>query len=587
MLHMWEDALSAYRRSASHHDRAPVDWEGDGDDKGERVGEGDGKGDGQGHVGGKQMAQIGCMRCLFALGEWEELSVMASNSWDVLSEKQRRRCAPLAAASAWHLGRLSDLISYVTPIERQSFDGCFYRALMYMHQGKLDEAEGLLDEARDALDAEVPPLLRESYERAYPSIVKAQQVVELEEAIDLSRRFGNGAARRGGPEQTKLEKVWEARLKIMKHSVDSWQECLAVHRTVVGPDGGGGHRHAWLQFASVCRRNGREQLCRNTLLSVIGWRGKEGESEPGYDVWAASGPDVSLAWAKHRWTLGLKEDAVKTLKAVIEVPKNRRLSVHSNEGGENLLAGGDIRLARAKCLVKLGRWVSQEKENGVGDDVVFEALTEATVLAPSWVKAWHNLAMFHFRQVDQREAAGGGLEDLMAHVVPAVQAFHRSLSLSRTASHQQDAMRFLTLWFKYGSVPELTSAMEGALGSLPIDTWLDVVPQIIARINLPDTIVRGQIHDLLFRIGREHPQVLIYPLTVAGESPDPVRKEAGRSLLHRMSTGCEPAASPPFAKMSEPSPTNISTCQSSTRPFTGADYALSLAQSFPSLCSRA
>jgi hypothetical protein len=132
----------------------------------------------------------------------------------------------------------------------------------------------------------------------------------------------------------------------------------------------------------------------------------------------------------------------------------------------------------------------------------------------------------------------------MAHLVPAVQAFHRSLSLSRTASHQQDAMRFLTLWFKYGSVPELASAMESALGSLPIDTWLDVVPQIIARINLPDTVVRGQIHDLLFRIGREHPQVLIYPLTVAGESPDPVRKEAGRSLLHRMSTGCEPVDPP-------------------------------------------
>ena len=40
-------------------------------------------------------------------------------------------------------------------------------------------------------------------------------------------------------------------------------------------------------------------------------------------------------------------------------------------------------------------------------------------------------------------------------------------------------------------------------------------PQIIARINSPNMRVRKSVHTLLLRVGKHHPQALIYPLAVA------------------------------------------------------------------------
>ena len=48
-----------------------------------------------------------------------------------------------------------------------------------------------------------------------------------------------------------------------------------------------------------------------------------------------------------------------------------------------------------------------------------------------------------------------------------------------------------------------------------IDMWLLVIPQIIARINSPNMRVRKSVHTLLLRVGKHHPQALIYPLAVA------------------------------------------------------------------------
>ena len=60
--------------------------------------------------------------------------------------------------------------------------------------------------------------------------------------------------------------------------------------------------------------------------------------------------------------------------------------------------------------------------------------------------------------------------------------------------------------------------MQFGIATIPIDTWLLVTPQIIARIHSPTTLVRRSVHILLDRVAKAHPQGLIYPLTVASKS---------------------------------------------------------------------
>ena len=67
--------------------------------------------------------------------------------------------------------------------------------------------------------------------------------------------------------------------------------------------------------------------------------------------------------------------------------------------------------------------------------------------------------------------------------------------------------RLLTLWFDYGHWPEVYEALVDGIKTIQIDTWLQVIPQLIARIDTPRHLVGRLIHQLLTDIGKHHPQV--------------------------------------------------------------------------------
>jgi len=54
----------------------------------------------------------------------------------------------------------------------------------------------------------------------------------------------------------------------------------------------------------------------------------------------------------------------------------------------------------------------------------------------------------------------------------------------------QDVLRLLTLWFTWGSAPDVETALNEGFALVSIDTWLGVIPQIIARIHTNNPQVR-------------------------------------------------------------------------------------------------
>jgi len=148
---------------------------------------------------------------------------------------------------------------------------------------------------------------------------------------------------------------------------------------------------------------------------------------------------------------------------------------------------------------------------------------------------------------------------LLPHIVPAIEGFFRSIALS-SGNSLQDTLRLLTLWFKYGhtEVPSLLSppqiivilflqlifefqwnqevnvAITAGFRDVSIDTWLQVIPQIIARIHTPSSNIRRLILQLLCDVGKVHPQALIYPLTVASKSQSDIRSSSAMEILNVM-----------------------------------------------------
>ena len=75
-------------------------------------------------------------------------------------------------------------------------------------------------------------------------------------------------------------------------------------------------------------------------------------------------------------------------------------------------------------------------------------------------------------------------------------------------SLQQDLLRLLTLWFRFGGQSHVETTLREGFDLVDINMWLLVIPQIIARISSPNIRVRKSVHTLLLRVGKKHPQVL-------------------------------------------------------------------------------
>lgn len=135
-------------------------------------------------------ALLGRLRCLAALGEWEELSSLCREAWAQVEPYVRRDLAMLGAYASWNIGRWDEMAEYTGAIKPRagsqdaSATGLFLSAIINAKERNFAEALSLVEGARDALVTDLAALVGESYERAYGDMVRVQQLSELEECIE-------------------------------------------------------------------------------------------------------------------------------------------------------------------------------------------------------------------------------------------------------------------------------------------------------------------------------------------------------------------------------------------------------------------
>jgi FKBP12-rapamycin complex-associated protein len=192
-LGRWQEALVAYEKKANEEPDAP-DF------------------------------QIGRMKCLHALGEWDQLAVHVNRNWTNASPEQRREIAPMAAAASWSLNEWDSMDDYISTMRSDSPDRAFYRAIFSVHQNQFPRALAQISKARDLLDPELSSFVGEGYGRSYKyvchlrslhnarieplhsTMVRAQMLSELEEIIAY-KQYADQPER-----QQTMRKTWMKRL---------------------------------------------------------------------------------------------------------------------------------------------------------------------------------------------------------------------------------------------------------------------------------------------------------------------------------------------------------------------------------------
>ena len=116
---------------------------------------------------GNPDVQIGRMKCLHALGEWDQLALQVEENWSVASQEERREIAPMAAAAAWSLNEWDSMDDYIATMRADSPDRAFYRAILSVHQNQFPKALAQIAKARDLLEPELSSFVGEGYGRSY------------------------------------------------------------------------------------------------------------------------------------------------------------------------------------------------------------------------------------------------------------------------------------------------------------------------------------------------------------------------------------------------------------------------------------
>jgi FKBP12-rapamycin complex-associated protein len=496
-LQRWEDALQAYeKRSPEEQDTFAV--------------------------------TMGKMRCLHALGEWDHLSQLAQDKWIHAGHDVRRSIAPLAAAAAWGLGQWDLMDDYIGVMKTDAPDKAFFKAIISLHRNQFPEAFVHITRARDLLDTELTALVGESYNRAYSVAVRVQMLAELEEIITYKQSKDLPAR------QATMRRTWMKRLKGCQRNVEVWQRMLKVRALVISP---AENMEMWIKFANLCRKSGRLGLAEKSLNSLLP------ESVSPHDLTNAQ-PRVVYAHLKYQYETQDKSLALKKLRdfttrmssdlGMVE-RTTEQISAVRQESLKSDVA--DYYNLLARCYNKQGEWqVALDGDWAASNtDEVLQSYYLATQFDKGWYKAWHSWALANFVVIQRTESSDQGVTpDLYAkRIRPAVQAFFRSIALS-SGNSLQDTLRLLSLWFKYANNHDVSQAITEGFTTVSIDTWLEVIPQLIARIHAAGANVRRLIHILLADVGRAHPQALVYPLTVASKSQSVSRQRAALDVMDKM-----------------------------------------------------
>ncbi|BBN14806.1 serine/threonine-protein kinase mTOR [Marchantia polymorpha subsp. ruderalis] len=543
-LQRWEEALAAYKTKAAQATHMSDS---------------------------KQEANLGQMRCFAALARWDELNNLCRESWAPAEHARRLEMAPMAASAAWNMEEWDEMDQYVSCLDdgsdpnvrmsthsatgsgSGSSDGAFFRAVLCVRRQKYDEARVFIENARNCLATELAALVLESYDRAYSNMVRVQQLAELEEVIDFVTLPSNGSPDARG---ALIRKMWSDRILGTKKKVEVWQALLAV-RTLAPPLRD--DIETWLKFASLCRKSGRLRHAKACLVKLMQY---DPEHESSKDLHFNGPPQIMLAYLKYRWanpdelprqetferlqvlSQKLNAELVELQYSSNMAYTNTPTSVNGaviypvSSGAVSGATGSAIPLL-ARVHLKLGtwRWNLNPTLNDSSIKEVLRAFRNATDLARGWSKAWHKWALFN-TAVMSHYTKLGELKIAAPHVVQAVTGYFCSIEHASATKggddSLQDILRLLTLWFNHGSCPQVQEALQDGFTRVNIDTWLVVLPQIIARIHSNTVAVRDLIQQLLVKIGEEHPQALMYPLLVACKSISSIRRTAAQQVVDKV-----------------------------------------------------
>ena len=451
-----------------------------------------------GNASGKHI--LSYMRCLDKLFMWDELQSIISSVWGSLDDKFIHMVAPLACSTAIHTNDWDSLEQYTGRI-REKDHKFMYMAITAIHKGKLEDARHYIAVSRSMLSASsLDSSLGARNDRISNQISHAQTLCELDEIVFFKHKLTRSTQR------TSLKKTWMRRIYGCRQDVSVWHRMLKLRSLVLPPieccD-------VQIKFSELCHNTGWPAMAHQAVIDLLG-----GDPAKGQKIARDTHPFIKYAYIKYLFRSGETDSALDQLHGLVSWLMGMSTETYAT------FTDTEVTLSslRARCFHRIAHWkysLAKDKISKKAIQNIMVYYVKATQHNPEWDQAWVSLAMINYHMVLSQKEQGEEAETRF--IIDAIKGFFKAISLNKGDSLQH-TLRLLQLWFTYGDRSRIQEVLNEGLASVAIESWLQVIPQFVARMHVPNKAIQQSIFKVLSDVGFDHPRLLITPLLVATRS---------------------------------------------------------------------
>ena len=476
-------------------------------------------------------SELGLLRCLHALGDYEDLTHSALQMKEYVERVEGQmdlfdswlpEVTRLGASAAWMLGQwdnMGDFLNANGPILRDSNEmqlsnnSSFFQTVLCIHNADYHTAMMLVSETREAVASNISSLLSQSYSQAYKSMVTMQILAEMEELIDYKEYesrvlFGTTL----GPSDVTVTEGFlhtsphlgtfselnnytdfyddednmmnseilidlrEKKIKLM----GKWRKRLLtapreveVYTSILTV-----HTllvdpkddlDSWLDLVSICRKEGMLFLCENILkrLGATDILQSVQEDPTAALNFSSSHPKVTFAACKYWWATGKTTEALTALTSFIQVIDEHRDELDVSSAHPAALTATSLPV---DCLLRRADWIRSSNQGRLSNDQrkdVLDTVNRARTLAPDQYRVWHTWAVTNYDQLN----VNLNMNELVSGGMPSppdAKGTHRRGSHGDTTTYAIEAIRGFSRSMTLGGKQGVNNLLEDTLRLLTL-----------------------------------------------------------------------------------------------------------------------
>lgn len=390
------------------------------------------------------------------------------------------------AIASWFLLDKDNFIDYATKLKDDDDETYLYRIYYNILIKNYQKAEDMISIYRSKKSDLIFPMILEDYERAYDDFSQitllqaAKEVMLYQQSTDLLESTDTIKKSEAQNEINGILTSWKLRFSLLPNKSNILHQFLCLYQIMLPPQ----QLHDyWIRFLNVSIEEKKFDVASLATKFVL----------------SLSGTEKEMYSTIIQYSQGQTDEAIKRMcKLAQSIKKDEEYYTQIQlYTGNWLLNNSKFKEARSyiENVIKL--------DNPTPED-------------------WQSWSVVNF------ELASNDPKYL-------VDSFYASLNglLLSPENPLRFTLKILSIMFNNGD-EKIFNLFIKKISSIPSYVWIGVLPQIIAQSNSENKLLRDVIQELLFTIGVQYPQVVMYSLMVPLKNTSSDKKEIAHTIFDKM-----------------------------------------------------